>query len=132
MCSGPCHVGGGLAVPQPISESDLKGEWRCRSAQLGDGLYIYDFFKCRIFMAQGKLVFQKTSGSQRTRGELFRLMSDRFVYAGASTVNDDPIRLYGADPGADEVAILVKVSRNRLRLEFPTNYSNLDILELVR
>ena len=56
-------------------------------------------------MAQGNLVFRKTSGSQRTSGGLFRLSPERFAYVGAGTVNDDPIRSYGADPMEDQVAI---------------------------
>jgi hypothetical protein len=122
--------------PQPIGDGDLTGEWRCRTLKLGGILPLtpYGFFRCRIFMAQGELVFQKTSGSQRTRGGLYRLTADRFAYVGASTVNDDPIRRYGADPIEDQVGILVKTSDRRLRIEFPAPHyeSHLDIMDLVR
>jgi hypothetical protein len=91
--------------PQLIRDGDLTGEWRCRTFKLGGILALtpYGFVRCRIFMEQGELVFQKTSGSQRTRGGLYRLTADRFAYVGASTVNDDPIRLYGASSREDQI-----------------------------
>jgi hypothetical protein len=109
-------AGSGMAMTQ----KDLVGEWRCRSLQLDSlGLFIYDYFKCRISARGDALVFQKTTGSQRTKGRLYRLSDTRYVYAGAATVNDDPPVEYGARPDSDEVGYLVRTGTNRLRMEFP-------------
>ncbi len=123
--------------PQSISDAEVLGEWRCRTLKLGGlppPLTVYSYFKCRIFKEKNVLIFQKTSGSQRTRGNLYRIAGDRFAYIGASTVNDDPLRYYGDDPKENEVAILVKAGPKRLRIEFPAPYYELhfDIMELVR
>jgi hypothetical protein len=122
--------------PQAIADKDLKGEWRCRTVKLGGilPLVVYGAFKCRIFEEKGALILQKTSGSQRTRGGLYRISPDRFAYIGASTVNDDPVRKYGDAAQEDEVALLVKVGPARLRLEFPAPHyeSHFDIIEFVR
>lgn len=122
--------------PQPIADKEFPGEWRCRTLKLGGEppLVIYNFFKCRIFEENGVLILQKTTGSQRTRGALYRIAGDRFAYVGAGTVNDDPVRAYGDAAKEDEVALLVKAAPGRLRLEFPApHYESLfDIIELVR
>jgi hypothetical protein len=119
----------------PITPKDLAGEWRCRTLKLENlGLFIYDFFKCRISARGDSLVFQKTTGSQRTQGKLYRLTETRYLYVGASTVNDDPPIAYGTKPEDNDVAYLVRVGANRLRLEFPREVdpSNaaFDIMEL--
>jgi hypothetical protein len=116
----------------PITQSDLIGDWRCRSAQAGGlGVFVYDFFKCRISVSGGAVTFQKVSGSQRTQGTLHRLTDTRYVYVGAWTVNDDPPMRYGADPEHDVVAYLVKVGNKRLRLELPDD-TNFEFIELVK
>jgi hypothetical protein len=122
--------------PQPIGEKDLLGEWRCRTLKLGGilPLVIYNSFKCRIFQESGVLVLQKTSGSQRTRGALYRIAADRFAYVGAGSLNDDPPAKYGDNAEENEVAFLAKAAPKRLRLEFPAPHreSHFDIIELVR
>ncbi len=118
--------------PMPVTPKDLAGEWRCRSFQMSDlGLFIYPFFKCRISGGGDSLTFQKTTGSQRTQGKLYRLSETRYLYVGASTVNDEPPVAYGTNPENDDVAYLVRVGANRLRLEFPREgRSGFEILEL--
>jgi len=120
--------------PQPISDGELLGKWRCRSIQMADlGIFAYPFFDCRVLVEQGKLVFWKTGGSQRTKGHLFRMTGARFAYVGSAyyPYADATMRPYGAKAEHDQVAILVKVARNRLRLEFP-EVSGFEIMELVR
>jgi hypothetical protein len=121
----------------PIASSSLIGEWRCRTVKLGGNfgsLTIYDYFKCRILREGNSLIFQKTSGSQRTRGTLYPVTNMRYAYVGAGTVNDDPPIPYGAKASEDQVAYLVQVDAKRLRLEFPKPFyeSDFDIVELVR
>jgi hypothetical protein len=116
----------------PMTPKDLAGEWRCRSLQMSDlGLFIYPFFKCRISGGGDSLALQKTTGSQRTQGKLYRLSEARYLYVGANTVNDDPPIAYGTKPDNDDVAYLVRVGANRLRLEFPRGGdAGFEILEL--
>jgi hypothetical protein len=121
----------------PINAKALIGDWRCRTLKLGgglSGLVIYGFFKCNISAQGDALIFQKVSGSQRTRGNLYRLSDTRYAYLGAGTVNDDPPIAYGSAPQEDEVAYLVQVAPNRLRLEFPKPHyeSDFDIIDLRR
>jgi hypothetical protein len=119
----------------PITQQDIVGDWRCRTLKLGGGLgslTIYAFFRCRISAQGDALIFQKISGSQRTRGALYRVSNTRYVYVGAGTVNEDQPFPYGTKPDADEVAYLIRVGANRLRLEFPkpSYESDFDIMDL--
>lgn len=120
---------------RPITVNSLLGNWRCRTLKLGgslSSLTIYTNFKCNISAQGNALIFQKVSGSQRTRGNLYRISDTRYVYVGAGSYNDDPPNAYGATPDMDEVAYLEQVAPNRLRMEFPKPHfeSDLDIMEL--
>ena len=120
------------APTQPISPQGLEGDWRCRSLQADSfGVFIYPFFKCRIAVdAAGRLMFQKTSGSQRSSGELLRHGDDRLLYIGAATVNDDPVKTYGESEDANVVGFLFQLGPRRLRLEMRNK--GFEILELVK
>jgi uncharacterized caspase-like protein len=129
--------------PQPIRDADLLGKWRCRSAQIDDGVragtsagvFTYPYFRCAITrQGQGQGLFlAKVNGSQRVSGRLYRVKDDRFVFLGGDTVNDDPQLDYGAKADSNVVAYLFKVGPGRLRLEMPqTCCSSLEILEFVR
>ena len=127
-------LAGGETTIAPMS---LIGEWRCRTLKLGGGfgaLTIYSYFNCRIFKEGNSLIFQKTSGSQRTRGALYRVSDTRYAYVGAGTVNDNPPIRYGEKESEDQVAYLVQVNAKRLRLEFPKPFyeSDFNIIDLVR
>ena len=124
----------------PFIDRDILGRWKCRTAKLGGKgpvLVVYGQFSCRITRERGALAFQKTSGSQRTKGILTRgspPTSSRLEYAGTGTYNDDKPLAYGADPRRDEVGLLFKVGPRRLRLEFPKPQfeSDFNIIELTR
>jgi hypothetical protein len=115
---------------QEIGEADILGAWRCRTLKLGGNLPLvaYPYFQCRIAREQGKLIFQKTSGSQLTKGQLLKAQADGYVYVGATNGN------YGEKEQENEVAYLFKVGAKRLRLEFPKPHyeSEFNIMELVR
>lgn len=110
--------------PQPVSEQELLGKWRCRSLQFGGlGLYIYDYFGCQITKEQGALVLEKTTGSQRYRGTLYRITNNRFAFVGVWITDFDQ---------GDMVAVLVKAASKRLRLEIPQDRGGFEFSDLVR
>ncbi len=110
------------AKESPIKPSDLTGEWKVRSVQQGTGgaVFAYPWFKCRISETDGGLLkFEKTSGSQRRSGKLYRHNGTSLVFLGGSTVNEDPQVGYqgkaaGEEPAvSDSYGVLVRLSPGR-------------------
>lgn len=130
--------------PVTLSATQLSGRWRCRTIKLGGMTpdVIYSWFACRIAEHDGKLSFEKASGSQRTRGALYPDASGGFVYLGASSVKGEPVHSYsgsGASAGAastpdDQIGLLVGTGTKSARIEFPypAQESTFDIIELKR
>jgi len=118
--------------------TDLAGLWRCRVAKLGGKppLVVYGWFRCRITDDAAGLRLDKISGSQRTAGIFYDdADAERLTYLGAGYYADEgKPKAYGRDPDRDEVGYLVRVGRDRLRLEFPSPRleSQFDIMELER
>jgi hypothetical protein len=114
---------------------DLGGPWRCRYLKLGKsaGLAIYGWFQCRI-RDDGGWVIQKTTGSQRTRGRLYRLNALQHIYLGALHYGYEMPTWFGQDPSRNQLALVKGTADGRLLLEFPAPLaeSALDILELAR
>jgi hypothetical protein len=125
----------------------LTGTWRCRTIKLG-GLtptIVYSWFKCRISDRGGQLLFEKTSGSQRTSGTLYP-DGGGFVYLGASYVHYNGVSEKpphysgtGAAVGAsqtpdDQLGLLSLTYDGRARLELPApvQESTFDVIELKR
>jgi hypothetical protein len=123
--------------PMSLSGSfDATGKWRCRTMKLGGGLplVVYPRFRCEITDDGAGWFLKKLTGSQRTQGRFYTASDTRLVYVGAGTVNDDPPRKYGDDPNENQVAIVERLARNRLVLQFPDPYyeSDFDIMVLER
>lgn len=124
--------------PQSIrGATDLEGTWRCRVAKLGGNppLVVYDWFRCRITDDSAGLRLDKVSGSQRTNGGFYDgTDAERLTYLGEGYYDNEKAKRYGSNPERDEVAYLVRVGRDRLRLEFPSPRleSQFDIMELER
>jgi hypothetical protein len=115
-------------------EYDPSGDWRCRFLKLGGdpSLTVYGWFACRIFDDGAGWVLQKTTGSQRSKGRLYRLTDERLLYLGALHYGyEDPIS-FGDDPSRNHIAVLTRLDDGRMRLEFPAPLadSKFDILEL--
>ncbi|WBU61850.1 DUF4893 domain-containing protein [Paracoccus albus] len=117
----------GPAMSADGATDALQGDWKCRTIKAGETspLVVYDNFDCRIDGTS----FEKTSGSQRTRGSL-HLDSERLIYLGTGFVQGSDVPAYAdlpADPlsstGAgqiwSDVAIVEAVSPNRARMIFP-------------
>jgi hypothetical protein len=131
--------------PHPVraSDSELVGNWRCRTLKLGGVTpsRVYDWFRCRIRRAHGGLYLEKLTGSQYTNGYLY---PDRggFVYLGGSSVIGEPRHQYsgsGVEAGApgtpdDQIGMFYYLGRGHARLEmpYPLLESTMDVLELRR
>jgi hypothetical protein len=128
-----------LAAPaQPLDPATLEGKWRCRSIHLGGiiALTINPFFECRIFRERDTLHLEKLTGGTRRKARLVPLDERRFLLYGTSRAAGDPVLPYGADDYRDEVGILERTGKDRLRLELPTprafNTAKHEMIELTR
>jgi len=119
------------------------GTWRCRQMKLG-GLtpsIVYSWFTCRISERGGHLMFEKVTGSQKTRGWLYP-DGGSFVYLGASSARGEPPHTYsgnGASLGAaqtpdDQIGRLSLIGSGHARLElpYPVQESTFDVIEMRR
>jgi hypothetical protein len=132
------------AQPTQISVGALTGIWRCRTIKLGGMTpdVIYSWFKCRIGGRDGRLTFEKLTGSQRSYGTLYPDTSGGYVYLGASSVANEPRHFYsgsGASVGApgtpdDQIGLLLATGAKSARIEFPypVQESTFDVIELKR
>lgn len=114
---------------------DPTGDWRCRYVKLGgeSGRMVYAWFSCRIFDDGAGWVIQKSGGSQRTMGRLYRLSAARLLYLGALHYSFEEPIWFGDDPSRNQIAVLTRLDDGRMRLEFPEPLfdSRFDILEFV-
>lgn len=114
---------------------DPSGAWQCRYLKLGGDpvLSIYGWFSCRVFDDGAGWVIEKTTGSQRSRGRLYRLTEDRLLYLGALHYADEAPMWFGDDPARNQMAVLTRLDDGRMRLEFPAPLaeSDFDILEFM-
>lgn len=115
---------------------DPSGDWRCRFITLGGepAVKVFDWLSCRIFDDGAGWVIQKTEGSDRTMGRLYRLSDDRLLYLGALQVAEEAPIWFGEDPTRNQMAVLNRLDDGRLRLEFPVPLGEgaFDILEFAR
>ncbi|HEY1612151.1 MAG TPA: DUF4893 domain-containing protein [Rhizomicrobium sp.] len=122
----------------------LAGNWQCRTIKLGGMTpdVVYGWFHCRIGEHQGRLVFEKVSGTQRLAGGLYPHESGGYVLLGGFSVKGEPAHRYsgrGGSAGAaatpdDAVGLLQATGRRSARIEFPypVQESTFDVIELRR
>jgi hypothetical protein len=79
------------AKKQAIDPKSLIGDWRVRSLQASnDDLFLYPFFKATIRSDANGIIFEKTSGSQRRMGRLYKdVTASKLVFLGGIYVNND-------------------------------------------
>jgi hypothetical protein len=132
------------AEARPASLASLAGDWQCRTIKVG-GMspdVVYSWFRCRIGGRDGRLTFDKVSGTQRVSGRLYPRHSGGFVIlAGLSTKGEPRHGYSGNGPAAgaattpdDAVGLLEAIGPRSARIEFPypVQESTLDIIELRR
>ncbi len=81
-----------------ISDRELASFKRVRSIQVSDmGIFSYPYFLCRFKKKEGRLFFEKTTGSQRKSGYIYDNRPDSKVFLGGWSVNNDPQTTYDSE-----------------------------------
>jgi len=123
----------------------LKGQWNCRTIKAGGpfaGFVVYGWFRCEIREREGRLFFEKLTGSQRQSGYLYPRDEKSWVLlATPNEGHSGPIRDYSGPEGGvtdpqlvDEPAIvsLLKDGRARVVFPWPELESTFNVLEMER
>ena len=120
------------AKTHPITPKDMIGFRRVRSIQIDarDGIFSYPYFNCRFKKADGKVFFEKTTGSQRKSGYVYQNSPESLVFLGGWSVNDDPQTEYGSTNSA--VGKVYKIGPRKAIMIFPTEEDRVEIYELTK
>ena len=123
----------------------LKGDWNCRTIKAGGpfaGFVVYGWFRCEVREREGRLFFEKLSGSQRQSGYLYPRDEKSWVlFATPNEGHSGPIREYSGPEGGvtdpqlvDEPAIVSLLADGRARAVFPWPEleSTFNVLEMKR
>lgn len=120
------------AKTYPITPKDIIGFRRVRSIQIDarDGIFSYPYFNCRFKKADGKVFFEKTTGSQRKSGYVYQNSPESLVFLGGWSVNDDPQTEYGGSNSV--VGKVYKIGPRKAIMIFPTEEDRVEIYELTK
>lgn len=115
-----------------ITPKDMIGFRRVRSIQIDarDGIFSYPYFNCRFKEADGKVFFEKTTGSQRKSGYVYQNSPESLVFLGGWSVNDDPQTEYGGSNSV--VGKVYKIGPRKAIMIFPTEEDRVEIYELTK
>ena len=89
---------------------------------------VYPFFDCRFVRKNGKLFFEKTTGSQRRSGCLYPSAGDHMVFLGSLTMNDD----VNSGEYTDTVGVLVRKASDRFLLILDVTKEGYEMYEIVK
>ena len=119
------------AKTYPISPKEMIGFSRVRSIQIDarDGIFSYPYFNCRFKEIDGKIFFEKTSGSQRKSGFLYQNSPNSLVFLGGWSVNDDPQTSYGSENSV--AGTVYKIGTNKAIMIFPSEENRVEIYEFI-
>lgn len=114
----------------PITPDDLMELCHVRSIQIDGnlGLFSYPYFKCRSWKKDGKVFFEKITGSQRKSGYVYQNSSESLIFLGGWSVNDDPQASYESTNSV--AGTIYKIGENRVIMLFPANNNRVEIYEL--
>ena len=120
------------AKTYPITPKDMIGFRRVRSIQIDarDGIFSYPYFNCRFKKTDGKVFFEKTTGSQRKSGYVYQNSPESLVFLGGWSVNDDPQTGYGSTNSV--VGKVYKIGPRKAIMIFPTEEDRVEIYELTK
>ena len=120
------------AKTYPITPKDMIGFRRVRSIQIDvrDGIFSCPYFNCRFKEADGKVFFEKTTGSQRKSGYVYQNSPESLVFLGGWSVNDDPQTEYGGSNSV--VGKVYKIGPRKAIMIFPTEEDRVEIYELTK
>ncbi|MBX3445685.1 MAG: DUF4893 domain-containing protein [Parvibaculaceae bacterium] len=129
----------------PADPERLKGQWNCRTIKAGGpfaGFVVYGWFRCDVVEKDGRLFFEKLTGSQRMSGFLYERDEKTWVLLAAPNEgHSGPIRDYSGPEGGvtdpqlmDEpaVAALLEDGRARIVFPWPELESTFNVLEMKR
>lgn len=114
----------------PVSPKDMLSFRHVRSIQIDerDGIFSYPYFKCRFKETDGKVFFEKTTGSQRKSGYVYQNSPESLIFLGGWSVNDDPQTAYGSVNSV--VGTIYKIAPDKAVMIFPTENNRVEIYEL--
>lgn len=118
------------AKTYPVTPEDMIGFRRVRSIQIAasDGIFSYPYFNCRFKSKDGKIFFEKTTGSQRKAGYIYQNGADSLIFLGGWSVNDEPQTQYGSSNSV--AGTVYKTGQNTAIMIFPTENNRVEIYEL--
>lgn len=116
----------------PVTPDDMLGFCRVRSIQIDAcyGIFSYPYFKCSFRNMDGKVFFEKTTGSQRKSGYVYQNKSNSLIFLGGWSVNDEPQTTY--DSTNSVAGIVYKIAPDKAIMIFPTNNNRVEIYELMK
>jgi uncharacterized caspase-like protein len=113
-----------------FTDSELAGNYRCRLVKVGGYVTVaYEWQPCRMGHAGQTLALEKTGGSQRTAGRLYRDNAKVMVYAGtwwaaggkaAGYDMNDPAGQPDCNGYRNEVGLFYKVAAKHFVVGFPS------------
>lgn len=105
----------------PITTEDLLQYTRVRSIQFGvNGFNAYQYFKCRFFPEVKMWHFVKDAGSQRKRGEVYRINDLAMAFTGCWYIGGDEPTFFN-DPEHLITGLLVKIAPDKMVMLFQKN-----------
>ncbi|MDE7509597.1 MAG: DUF4893 domain-containing protein, partial [Muribaculaceae bacterium] len=105
---------------------------RVRSIQIDarDGIFSYPYFNCRFRKINGKIFFEKTTGSQRKSGYIYQNTPESLIFLGGWSVNNDPQTTYGSENSV--AGTIYKIGPAKAIMIFPTDDHRVEIYELTK
>ncbi len=133
------------ATLAPADPEKLKGRWNCRTIKAGGpfaGFVVYGWFRCEIVEKDGRLFFEKLTGSQRQSGFFYPHDEKTWVLLAAPNEgHSGPLRAYSGPAGGitdpqmidqPAVAALLEDGRARIVFPWPALESTFNVLEMTR
>lgn len=130
-----------LAEPhRPLSTAELSGDWKVRSLQGARyGIFPYPWFRARIEQRDGRVFFEKFTGSQRRSGWLLPPPdgSGDWYFVGGASVNEDPQIPYSKVSGdsardSDSVGLAWGIADGRVLMLLDVSDDSYEVYQLRR
>ena len=120
------------AKTYPVTPAEMIGFKRVRSIQIDarDGIFSYPYFNCRFREIDGRIFFEKTSGSQRKSGYVYQNNPESLIFLGGWSVNDDPQTLYGSDNSV--AGKIYKIGPRKAIMILPSDDNRVEIYEFIK
>lgn len=115
-----------------ITNQELLQYRKVRSIQVNDmGIFSYPYFACRFKKKEGKLFFEKLTGSQRKSGYVYDNKPNSKVFLGGWSINDDPQTAYDSENSVP--GMIYKIGANKIIMVFlAPDEQSFEIYELTK